>query len=189
MFPVSLKGTFELRPLNDDDVVDVLDRVEQVLADVKASRIVREGSTITFRGGFLRGIPGTSINVLGEIGRGELEVMTGDPGRARYRLSTLGMTLTITGVVAALSAFIAVRENAPAFAVWFFVLGTLAVVSMNFVLASMRAPAFLQRAASAPPLGEGPEACSNCATRYDPAKFPKDATTVRCKTCGHPVKR
>ena len=75
-----------------------------------------------------------------------LEQPAGGPATLRYRLSTARLALTGLAVLAGLLALVHARElSIPDDIVWFFPVGWLWIVGMNYVIALFRANRFLEK--------------------------------------------
>jgi hypothetical protein len=180
MFPTSINSRIELKALKPEHVEIVMRGIKRQLETAKAVDIKQHSNTISFRGGFFPFRFLSNLRVLGPVSRGEIEVLDGTPAVVKYRLSTIGMLVDILVIALAMAIFIGITRSilmaSLAFPLMFGVFfGT------NYLIAVFRLASFVRLAATV--RGEGPQACSNCGTLYDPSDYRDDASEKRCTTC------
>jgi hypothetical protein len=180
MFPTSINGQIELRALQPQHVETVMRGIKQQLETVKAVDISQQCNTISFRGGFFPFRLVTNLNVLGPVSRGEIEVLHGTPAVVTYRLSTIGMLVDVLLIALAMAIFIGITRNL-AMASLVFLLMFSVLFGINYLIATFRLSSFVRLAATVH--GEGPFACPNCGTLYDPSDYREDALEKRCAAC------
>lgn len=144
MFPTSIKGEFEIKVLQFEDIDSVLSRVEQELAAARAANVLRTDNKITFRGGIFRFV--SNWNVLVPVGYGEIEVL---PTSVKYEFSCIEMLIVTTFMACIMCIFI--LSSIPVSTLSFVVplLMWLWLFGMNYVIAFVRLPAFVRKIAGA----------------------------------------
>jgi hypothetical protein len=180
VFPTSINGQIELKALQPLHVETVMRGIKRQLETVKAVDIKRYSNTISFRGGFFPFRLVTNLNVLGPVSQGEIEVLHGTPAVVKYRLSTVGMLVDVLVIALAMAIFIGITGNMVTASLAFLLMfGVL--FGINYLIAVFRLASFLRLLATLG--GDGPQACSNCGTLYDPSDYREDAPEKRCTTC------
>jgi hypothetical protein len=184
MFPTSINGQIESGALKPEHVEMVTRGIKRQLETMKALDINRHGNTISFRGGFFPFRFLSNLSVLGPVSRGEIEVLPGTPAVVKYRLSTVGMLVDVLVIALAMTIFIGITRNIVTASLAFLLMfGVL--FGINYLMAVFRLASFVRLAATV--RGEGPQACSNCGTLYDPSDYRDDASEKRCATCQEPI--
>ena len=144
MFPIGIKGEFNIPQLQTQDVSSVLIGIERELAKAQATNIRRKGDKVLFRGGIFRFV--TTWNVLGPVWYGEIEVISGNPSIVRYKLSCVEMLVMATLMVILFVHFVYGSERGTqdtllfSIALWFWLYG------MNYLIAAVRLPRFIRKA-------------------------------------------
>jgi hypothetical protein len=93
-FPLSLDGRVEVPLIEPDAVPGLLTSLEIALGYAGATRIMRDGSTISFRGQVTKWHFGWGA--LSAIDDGSLAIGFGRPGAVRYRCSTLYLLVAVS---------------------------------------------------------------------------------------------
>jgi hypothetical protein len=87
MFPLGFEGSIELASAKESQFDGILSRIQAALASVSARNIDRDGNKVSFKTGMFRFV--SSINILGPVSSGEIELIAGRPCAARYQFSCL----------------------------------------------------------------------------------------------------
>jgi hypothetical protein len=180
MFSTSINGQIELKALKPEHVELVTRGIKRQLETMKAVDISQQDNIVSFRGGFFPFRFLTNLNVLGTISRGEIEVLSGAPALVKYRLSAVGMLVDVLVISLAITLFIGISRNLLTASLAFLILFGV-FFGMNYLIAIFRLATFLKLTAIV--RGEGPLACPNCRTLYDPSDYREDASEKRCTTC------
>jgi hypothetical protein len=184
MFPTSINGQIELKALQPEHVEIVMRGIKRQLETMKAVDIGQQDNIVSFRGGFFPFRFVANLSVLNPISRGEIEVLSGTPSLVKYRLSTVGMLADVLLIALTMAILTGITRNLTtvflAFPLMFGVL-----FGINYLIATFRLATFVKLAATV--RGEGPQACPNCGTLYDPSDYRDDASEKRCTTCQEPL--
>jgi hypothetical protein len=184
MFLTSIDGQIELKALKPEHVEIVTRGIKRQLETMKAIDISHQGNIISFRGGFFPFRFLSNLSVLGPVSRGEIEVLPGTPAVVKYRLSTVGMLVDVLVIALAMTIFIGITRNIVTASLAFLLMfGVL--FGINYLMAVFRLASFVRLAATV--RGEGPQACPNCGTLYDPSDYRDDAIEKRCTKCHEPI--
>jgi hypothetical protein len=185
MFPTSINGQIELKALQPEHVEIVTRGISRQLDTMKAVDISQHDNIVSFRGGFLPFRFVANLSVLNSISRGRIEVLPGAPAVVKYRLSTIGMLVDVLVIALAMAIFIGITRNLLSASLAFLlVFGVL--FGINYLVATFRLAAFVKLTTTV--RGEGPFACPNCGTLYDPSDYRDDAPEKRCTTCNELLK-
>jgi hypothetical protein len=148
MFPISLEGSIDIPEISLRQTNDVMARLVSALERERASEVVCDGNTVRFCGGIRPGAIFSSWNVLNTVSRGTISVSSGSNALVKYRLSFLGMFMFSTLIL--IAGWLVIPADKPALfrfgaplLLWFWVFG------MNYVVASLRLPAFIRKAVAA----------------------------------------
>jgi hypothetical protein len=180
MFLTSINGQIELKALKPEHVEMVTRGIKRQLEAMKAVDISQQVNIVSFRGGFFPFRFLSNLSVLGPVSRGEIEVLPGTPAVVKYRLSTVGMLVDVLVIALAMTIFIGITRNIVTASLAFLLMfGVL--FGINYLMAVFRLASFVRLAATV--RGEGPQACPNCGTLYDPSDYRDDASEKRCTTC------
>jgi hypothetical protein len=180
MFPTSINGQIELKVLRPEHVEMVARGIKRQLETMKAVDISHYGNIVSFRGGFFPFCFVANLSVLGPISRGEIEALPAAPAVVKYRLSTVGMIVDVLVIVLAMTIFIGITRNLiTALLAFLLMFGVL--FGINYLVAAFRLATFVKLATTV--RGEGPFACPNCGTFYDPSDYRDDAPERRCAMC------
>ncbi|NTW29509.1 MAG: hypothetical protein HGA39_09150 [Coriobacteriia bacterium] len=160
MFPTNINGTVELPSLGLQDIDSLLAGIERELDAVVAKDVVREGNVISFRGGFFRSFFISRWNLLVPIRNGTIEVVPGPVLRVDYRLSTVEF-VTMVSTLVIVAALLATVSTVFMFgSVTFLVFAWFCFIGVNYLIAMLRFPFFVKRAARR----------RNLATRHEPSR-------------------
>jgi hypothetical protein len=180
MFLTSINGQIELKALKPEHVEMVTRGIKRQLEAMKAVDISQQVNIVSFRGGFFPFRFLSNLRVLGPVSRGEIEVLSGTPALVKYRLSTVGMLADVLLIALTMAIFTGITRNMMAASLAFpLMFGVF--FGMNYLIAIFRLSSFVKLAATV--RGEGPQACPNCGTLYDPSDYRDDALEKRCTTC------
>lgn len=148
MFPTHITGRIELAAATPERVDSIAERFVSELARVRASDVMRQGNTITFKGGVFRLV--SSWNILGPVSQGAIELKVGPPPEIAYRFSCIQMLVITTLMVIVMGLFVATSPRAPlALKLGAPVIMWLWLFGMNYLIAAYRLPAFVRRTAGA----------------------------------------
>jgi hypothetical protein len=180
VFPTSINGQIELKALKPEYVEMVTRGIKRQLETMKAVNISQQGNMVSFRGGFFPFHFVANLSLLGPVSRGEIEVLPGPPAVVKYRLSIVGMLVDVLVIALAMAIFIGITRSL-ATALLCFLAMFAVLFGINYLIAVFRLSSFVKLAATV--RGEGPQACPNCGTLYDPSDYREDVLEKRCTTC------
>ena len=146
MFPISLEGSIDTHSISPEQVNAVTERLVSALNRARASSVVCDGNTVTFRGGMFRLV--FNWNVLVPVSRGTITISSGSRDAVRFNLSCVEM-LVVTTVMAICAGFVIPSGQPALFRFGAPVLMWLWLFGMNYVIAAYRLPAFIRRAVGA----------------------------------------
>jgi hypothetical protein len=180
MFLTSINSQIELKALRPEHVEIVTRGIKRQLDTMKAVNISPQGNIVSFRGGFFPFRFVANLNILGPINHGVIEVLPGAPAVVKYQLSTVGMLVDVLVIALAMAIYIGITRSLSMASLAFLLMFGV-FFGLNYLIAVFRLSSFVKLAATV--RGEGPLACPNCGTLYDPSDYREDALEKRCSTC------
>lgn len=185
MFPVSVNGQIELRALQPQHVRIVTDSIKRQLEAARARDMGQHDNIISFRNGLFPSRLISSLNMLGPLSQGKIEVCHGTPAVIKYRLSAIGMLIDVLVIALAAAILINITGGLPK-ALLVFPCIFCVLFGANYLIAILRLRSFLRLAAAVH--GERPFICPNCGSLYDPSDYRDDAIEKRCAACNELLK-
>ena len=149
IFPLGMNGSIRLKIAHYSPSLTstVNSRIEQMLDDADASSASLDGDKVCFTSGFFR--PVGSWNILGPFGSGKIwaEMKGVDTLVVRYRLSTVQLFVTVTGVLGALAIFLLFVSGSsePGKTLQSLGIGWAWLFGANYVTGLIRFPSWLRR--------------------------------------------
>ena len=146
MFPLSITGSIKLQAISPQQVSGVVASIVAALERERASNVSIIGNTISFRAGVFRFV--SRWNVLVPVASGTLEVKAGAPGSIVFRFSCIQFLAIFTTIVLILGLALPSEVSTVSHLViplvaWLWLFG------MNYLIAAIRLPSFVRRAAEA----------------------------------------